>query len=157
MHGIRSMGVSKMATCKKCKKSLGFFDKSYECMEEGCPATYCNACATTELVDCEYCSDAYCKKHLETHTPDCKAENETTDETCDECGELMSECTCDTEDDVDMPDGMYFNKDKTICILDIEDNKLNVFIDHLDTLRKDFIIDKDLSNDQELVWIKKVV
>jgi len=141
-----------MAACKKCKKSLGFFDKSFECSEEGCPATFCEACSKTELVDCEYCEDSYCKKHLETHTPDCKAENE--EETCEDCGEVMSECTCDTEDE-DMPDGMYFNKDKTICILDIEDNKLSAFIEELNTLRKDFILYTELSNDKELVWIRK--
>lgn len=144
-----------MATCKKCKKSLGFFDKSYVCNEDSCPATFCDACSKTELVDCEYCEESYCKKCLEKHIPDCKEENENVEETCDDCGEVMSECTCDTEDE-DVPDGMYFNKDKTICILDIEDNKLNCFIDHLETLRKDFVLDKELSTDAELVWIKKV-
>lgn len=141
-----------MSTCKKCKKNLGFFDKSFECMEESYPATYCVTCATTELIDCEYCDDSYCKKHLELHTPDCKAESE--EETCDDCGEVRDECTCDTEDE-DMPDGMYFNKNKNICILDIEDNKLSAFIEELTTLRKDFNLDTDLSNDKELVWTKK--
>ena len=127
-------------------------------MEEGCPAIYCVTCATTELTDCEFCDNGFCKKHLEAHTPDCKEENETTDEeeTCDDCGELVDECTCDTEDD-EMPDGMYFNKDKTICILDIEDNKLSAFIEELITLRKDFDIDRELSTATELVWVKKVV
>ena len=149
-----------MVTCKKCKIKIGMFANKIVCEE--CDSTYCEKCST-EIVECEYCNVDYCKKCLEKHTPDCKLENETTpaeeaedeEETCDDCGEVLSDCTCEEE----MPDGLYFNKDKTICIINIADNELNCFIEQLVTLRKDFVLDKELStltNNRELVWIKKV-
>lgn len=144
-----------MATCNKCKAKLGMFDKAYDCMSEDCTKKFCEKCADTELIDCKYCDDSFCKECLKDHEPDCKEENETVEEeeeTCDDCGELLEDCTCGE----DVPDGMYFSKDKTICMLDIENNMLNNFIDQLGTLRANYVLDKELSSDKELVWIKKV-
>lgn len=125
-----------MVTCKKCKEKISIFANKSTCTD--CDANYCERCAITEIVECEYCYDKYCKKCLIEHTPDCKEENESAD-----------------EEDEEEIDGMSFNDDKSICILDISNNDLTNFINVLSDLRKNYIIDKDLSSDKELVWIKK--
>jgi hypothetical protein len=126
------------------------FGKSVECSDDVCTKAFCEKCASSELVDCEYCENSFCKECLKDHTPDCKTENEEVEEeTCDDCGEVLEDCTCD------IPEGMYFNKEKTICILQIGDNSLNSFIEQLSTLRTNYVLDKELSTDGELVWMKK--
>lgn len=140
-----------MATCAKCKSKIGMFDTSHNCMDDNCNKVFCTKCADTELVDCEYCSNAYCKGCLKGHTMECKAENEDEeDETCDECGELIDECTCGEID------GVTFSDDKTICILDIDNYNLEQYINVLNRLLKDFELNTVLSNDKSLVWVKRV-
>lgn len=141
-----------MAYCTKCKEKIGMFDKSYDCMEDSCNKTYCEKCSTTELIDCKYCDDSFCKECLKDHEPTCKEENETTEEeeaTCPDCDELLEDCTCE---DVD---GMEFNDEKTICILDIENNTLDTYINQLPALLKDFELNRLLSNEKWLVWTRK--
>ena len=141
-----------MAYCTKCKTKLGMFTTSYDCMDEVCNKTYCEKCSATELIDCKSCEDSFCKECLKEHETACKEENETTEEeeeTCPDCDELLEDCTCDEVD------GMKFNDDKTVCILDIENNTLDTYINQLPVLLKDFELNRLLSNDKWLVWTRK--
>lgn len=142
-----------MAYCTKCKTKIGMFDTSYDCMSEDCSNTYCTKCSETELIDCKYCDDSFCKECLKDHEPDCKTENEEVEEeeeeTCDECGELIEDCTCDELE------GMNFNDDKTICMLDIDNYGLDHYINELATLLKNYELNRVLSNEKWLVWVKK--
>lgn len=143
-----------MAYCTKCKAKVGMFDTVYDCMDENCTKTFCKKCSETELIDCKYCDDdSFCKECLKEHEPDCKAAQEEVEEeeseTCPDCDELLEDCTCN---DVD---GMTFNDDKTICILDMENYGLDHYIDELSTLLKDYEVNRVLSNEQWLIWVKK--
>jgi hypothetical protein len=85
-----------MSNCTKCKTKIGFFGTEYKCDAEGCtnPLILCDKCYPKcnddELAECEDCSLCYCPKHFEDHI--CGDEEE---ETCDDCGEVLSECTCE--------------------------------------------------------------
>ena len=107
-----------------------------------CPV-YCEKCKS-EISDCEYCDGQYCKKCLVEHTPDCKEEYDAQD------------ADADVDDEADeVPDGMYFSKDKSICILDIDSNALNCFVNELPILLKDYALNKELTSDKEMVWVRK--
>lgn len=115
------------------------FNTSYDCADEDCNAKFCEKCSETELKECQYCNESFCTKCLVAHTPDCKEENET------------------TESDDEEIDGMTFSNDKKVCIIDLGSISLVDCIEHLTTLKKDYELDKDLSDENSLVWFKKVV
>jgi hypothetical protein len=129
-----------MTICKKCKEKIGIFSEKSVCTD--CDATYCTKCKT-EIVSCEYCDADYCKKCLVEHLPDCKESME------DE--EVNAE-----DDDTEDPEGITFNKGKTVCILDLSNYNISNYINELETLKKDFILDEYLSSDDYMVWFKKV-
>jgi len=86
--------------CTKCKTKIGFFGTEYKCDEEGCKSkpllcTDCyNKCSDEVLAECETCAGSFCPEHFDNHS--CEDE-----ETCEECGELTEDCTCDEEDEMD--------------------------------------------------------
>lgn len=128
-----------MSACKKCKCKIGMFTSSNSCDE--CNENYCSKCST-ELVDCTFCNGTYCNKCLVAHVPECKEENE-------------AKAVEDDEEEVEEMDGITFNKGKTVCILDISSNDISDFIEELETLKRDFILDTELSTENSLVWFKK--
>ena len=144
-----------MVACKKCKKSIGMFQTKVECNDSDCTSVYCEACAISEMETCPSCEEKVCKKCMATHAGPCKDELETPeeeDETCDDCGELVDECTCDEEEEVE---GITFNKAKTVCILDMSNYDVTNFIEELETLRNDFVYDEHFSTDDHQVYFKK--
>jgi len=142
-----------MAYCTKCKTKIGMFDTSYDCLSDDCNKNYCVKCSETELIGCKYCEDSFCKECLKDHEPDCKIENEeieeVEEETCPDCGEILEDCTCDELD------GMTFDDEKVVCMLDIDNYSLDHYIKELPRLLKDFELNRTLSNEKTLVWVKK--
>lgn len=103
-----------MSNCTKCKAKIGWLSTEFKCDAEGCdnPLILCEKCYTKctdeELAECEDCSGTYCQKHFEEHI--CE------DETCDDCGELLEDCTCDEDEEdekVSNEDILTYSTDKS--------------------------------------------
>lgn len=77
-----------MEECADCKKEIGIFKSSSDCMEDGCKVVFCLDCEDKHT--CEKCDNVYCMKHMQGH--ECESESTEEDEEESE-DETMAEST----------------------------------------------------------------